>query len=391
MRVLVVEPTGLMGGHIIDALRLADRAISIRGFCRYAEPDAPCLEVLPTCGAVGEQPIEVLTATAEGGRRDGPVETIPGNTGSGRRERSIRTVPGNTGSSRRDGPIETIPGNTGSGRPKRALAFTLGEPGDEPTSSIDLVHGDLENPADRARAVEGVDIVIHSAPPFHPREAAMGTGMIDAAVAAGARRFIYVSALHAQVDSVPGNAAKLEVEAHLAGSGLDWTILRPQSFMQEIDVDAVLETATLELPCPVDLRRARLDMADLAEVVAKVVTEDCHAYASYDIASEEALSTAEVAALISLASGEAVSAGELSEKDLVKALDIADPTFAYMASAVSRLHAWQARNEGRGNANTVRWLLGREPVRFEDYVRRCLTAPLSSEGGAVDYEVRSIR
>ncbi|HUD30560.1 MAG TPA: NAD(P)H-binding protein [Novosphingobium sp.] len=322
--------------------------MAIRGFCRYPETRARSIEVIP--GNVDG-----------GGRRERSIEVIPSNgDGGGRRERSIEVIPGNgDGGGRRERSIEVIPGNADGGRQGH---------------SIDCLSGDLENPADRALAVEGMDTVIHYAPAFHPREAAMGTGMIDAAVAAGTKRFIYVSALHAQASSVPGNAAKLEVEGYLAESGLDWTVLRPQSFMQNIDVAAALAAGALELPFPLGSRQGHVDLADLAEVLAKVATEDGHALASYDIASDEALSTAEIAALIATVSGTPVASGEMPAAQLVAGLEAAGPAYAYVVDAVSRLNAWQARNGGRGNANALRWLLGREPTRFEDYVRRCLEA-----------------
>jgi uncharacterized protein YbjT (DUF2867 family) len=380
MRILVVGPTGRTGSHVIDALRGRDPDVSIRGFCRYPETRARSIEVIPgnlDTGGRRERSIEVIPGNLDtGGRRERSIEVIPGNLDTGgRRERSIEVIPGNldTGG-RRERSIEVIPGNLDTGgRRERSIEVIPGnlDTGAQPYS-VACLRGDLENPADRALAVEDIDTVIHYAPAFHPREAAMGTGMIDAAVAAGAKRFIYVSALHAQASSVPGNAAKLEVEGYLAESGLEWTILRPQSFMQNIDVAAALASGALELPFPLATRQGHLDLTDLGEVLAKVATEDGHALASYDIASDEALSTAEMAALIATVSGTPVAAGEMPVAQLVAGLEGAGPASAYVVDAASRLNAWQVRTGGRGNANTLRWLLGREPAGFENYVRRSL-------------------
>lgn len=57
----------------------------------------------------------------------------------------------------------------------------------------ETVIGDFEDPQARRKAVDGVDTVIHYGPPMHPRETAYGTAMVDAAVAAGVRRFVYIS------------------------------------------------------------------------------------------------------------------------------------------------------------------------------------------------------
>ncbi|WP_232493159.1 NmrA family NAD(P)-binding protein [Novosphingobium kaempferiae] len=398
MRILVVGPTGRTGSHVIDALRAHDPDAEIRGLCRYPEEPARSIETIPGTFVAAERrsrPIETIPGNGDTGtRRSRPIETIPGNGDTGtRRSRPIETIPDNSETgTRRSRPIETIPGNGDTGT-RRAVAMEVvvdaaegsvvrSRPietipgnltaGTQRSHSIECLTGDLENPVDRALAVAGIDTVIHCAPAFHPREAAMGTGMIDAAVAAGVKRFIYVSALHAQVSSVPGNAAKLAVEGYLAESGLDWTVLRPQNFMQNIDVAATLEAAALELPFPLATRLGYLDLADLAEVVAKVAYEDGHAFATYDLATDEALSTAEIAALITTVSGRPVASGELPVAQLVAGLEAAGPAFAYVADAVSRLNAWQARTGARGNSGDLRRLLGREPGRFEDYVRRSL-------------------
>ncbi|WP_159978288.1 MULTISPECIES: NAD(P)H-binding protein [unclassified Novosphingobium] len=385
MRILVVGPTGRTGCHVIDALRSRDPDVSIRGLCRYPETRTRSIEVMPgnlDTGGQRTRAIEVMPGNLDtGGQRTRAIEVMPGNLDTGgQRTRAIEVMPGNldTGGQRTRS-IEVMPGNLDTGGQRtRAIEVMPGnlDTGGQRTRAhrIECLTGDLENPADRTLAVEGMDVVVHYAPAFHPRETAMGTGMIDAAVAAGVKRFVYVSALHVQAASVPGNAAKLAVEGYLAESALEWTVLRPQSFMQNIDVAAALAAGKLDLPFPLGTRQGHVDIADLAEVLAKVTFEDGHALAGYDIASDEALGTAEIAALIATVSGQPVASGEIPVAQLVAGLEAAGPGYAYVAEAALRLNAWQARSGGRGNAKTLRWLLGREPGRFEDYVRRCLGA-----------------
>lgn len=383
MRILVVGPTGRTGRHVIDTLRGRDPDADIRGLCRYPQEPARAIETVPghlDIGSAKARAIETVPGHLDtGGARVRAIETVPGHLDTGgAKARAIETVPGHldTGSAKKRAMEVVVDPLEGSFAVSRAIETVPGhlDTGTREAHSIICLTGDLENPADRARAVEGVDLVIHYAPAFHPREAAMGTGMIDAAVAAGVSRFIYVSALHAQVTSVPGHAAKLAVEAYLAESRLEWTVLRPQTYMQNIDIAAVLAAGALDLPFPLATRQGYLDMADLAEVVAKVASEDGHALATYDLASDETLSTAEIAALVTTVSGHPVIAGELPVAELVAGLETAGPAFAYVADAVSSLNAWQARSGGRGNPAALRWLLGREPTSFEDYVRRSLGA-----------------
>jgi uncharacterized protein YbjT (DUF2867 family) len=103
------------------------------------------------------------------------------------------------------------------------------------------VYGDLKDPTSIAKACEGVEIVITTA------NSAMRGGednvdsvdrkgnrnLIEAAKAAGVKRFIFVSFLGASLDNpVPLLQAKAETEGVLRESGIPYTILTPNFFME---------------------------------------------------------------------------------------------------------------------------------------------------------------
>jgi uncharacterized protein YbjT (DUF2867 family) len=105
----------------------------------------------------------------------------------------------------------------------------------------EVVPGDLRNPGSLDAACAGVDTVITTA--NSARRGGEDTvssvdlkgtqSLIDAATAAGVRRFIYTSVLGASADSpVPFLAAKGSSEAHLRASGMEWTVLAPDAFME---------------------------------------------------------------------------------------------------------------------------------------------------------------
>ena len=98
------------------------------------------------------------------------------------------------------------------------------------------IDGALDKPESLARLCEGADAVIHVAGLINaPDRAAfdavnvIGTAhMIDAARAAGVRRFIHISSLAAREPGLSDyGASKARSEQLVAASGLDWTILRP--------------------------------------------------------------------------------------------------------------------------------------------------------------------
>lgn len=104
----------------------------------------------------------------------------------------------------------------------------------------ELLPGDLTDASSLPGMLEGVRCVITTAttakrPPDFERVDWQGTqDLIDAALAAGVERFVYLSAHGAAPDSpVPLLSAKGKVEEHLKASGLSYTILRPVPFMED--------------------------------------------------------------------------------------------------------------------------------------------------------------
>jgi uncharacterized protein YbjT (DUF2867 family) len=101
----------------------------------------------------------------------------------------------------------------------------------------ELVEGDMTDAASLRRAVEGVEAVIHLVAVRQGKEEKFqrvmvqgGRDLVDAARAAGVRRFLLMSALgtsEENKDLVPYYRAKWDVEQLVAGSGIDHVIFRP--------------------------------------------------------------------------------------------------------------------------------------------------------------------
>jgi NADH dehydrogenase len=102
---------------------------------------------------------------------------------------------------------------------------------------FELVDGDMTSPESLRRAVEGCDTIIHLvAIRQGPREQfrrimEQGTrDLVDAAKAAGVRRFVLMSALGTSAetkDVVPYYHAKWDMEQTVAGSGIEHVTFRP--------------------------------------------------------------------------------------------------------------------------------------------------------------------
>jgi uncharacterized protein YbjT (DUF2867 family) len=151
------------------------------------------------------------------------------------------------------------------------------------------VAGDLRDPASLRRACAGAGAVIVTAntarrePPDTPSavDDAGVRALVDAAVETGAHRFVLVSADVACSDSPHAFLrAKAAAELHLSGSGLGWTVLAPDMFMESWIPAIVLgpaeagEPVLLVADAPPHAFVSEVDVAAIA--VAALRTEWTH-------------------------------------------------------------------------------------------------------------------
>jgi uncharacterized protein YbjT (DUF2867 family) len=105
--------------------------------------------------------------------------------------------------------------------------------------NVELVVGDLFDPASVERAVEGCEHVIATANGIAPRhrrdhrrlERRAYPSLFGAARDAGVSRFVFLSSQVPGHDDLPMQRDKRVAEAHLCASGLEYAIIRPGAFM----------------------------------------------------------------------------------------------------------------------------------------------------------------
>jgi uncharacterized protein YbjT (DUF2867 family) len=171
---------------------------------------------------------------------------------------------------------------------------------------VEAVAGDLDDPATLTPAMEGADRMLMLAP--GPDIAAQDAAMIAAAQQAGLRQVVMVSSLGAELGGIAGGGPHLPGEALLKESGLGWTILHPTEFMTNTIwwAETIRPTGSVFLPTGTG-RVGFIDPADIGEVAAAVLTGDGHNGQIYRLTGPEALTTADVAALIGQSRGEPVT------------------------------------------------------------------------------------
>jgi uncharacterized protein YbjT (DUF2867 family) len=266
-----------------------------------------------------------------------------------------------------------IPQLAAVGEQVRAFVHTQDAADLKSLGAEEVMAGDLLDAPGLAKAMAGVRAVVHVGPPFHPHETEMGKAVIDAAVAAQVERFVYFSVIHPQLGALVNHRAKLPVEEHLLESGLNYTVLQPMHYMQNIRVRDVVQSGVLWQMIDLDRRLSHVDLADAAEVAVKALTEDGHFGATYELCGNDHLSGVELAAVISRESGRPVEARRLPLENFLSFGAIA-ASGDHQKDGMRRLFEYYGRHGIFGNANVLTWLLGRPPTTFAEYVRREMNA-----------------
>lgn len=222
---------------------------------------------------------------------------------------------------------------------------------------LDLATGD-----GLAVALSGVTGVYHLAPNVHPDEVAMAELVADGAVAEGVSRFVFHSVLHPDDASMPHHLRKGEAEKVIRARLETATILRPAAYAQNLE-DAA-RGGTIEVPYSLDTPFTNVDLDDIAEVAALVLTEDGHAGATYELTGPESLTVREMAEVAADALGHPVAA-------MTQPLNawIAGPGAGLSEQArddlVSMFRSYD-RDGLVGDPAMLRGLLGREPHTWHD-------------------------
>jgi NAD(P)H dehydrogenase (quinone) len=229
--------------------------------------------------------------------------------------------------------------------------------------------GGFDDPEALARAANAVSAIYHICPNASRHEMAYAEAVVTAAKAAGVSRFVYHSVLHPQIEAMPHHWAKFRVEEMLLASGLDVTFLQPTAYMQNILAGwrSIIEDGVYRVPYPVDTRISLVDLRDVAQVAALVLTEPGHGGATYALVGTAALTQIEVADALSAALGRAVRAvAEPIEawEARAKAAGMGD----YQRDTLAAMFRRYAASGLIGNSNVLGWLLGRRPGTLAEFV-----------------------
>lgn len=207
-------------------------------------------------------------------------------------------------------------GKTGS-----ATAKSLGEKGEtfralirneekkEGLESLggEVVIGSIENTEVVNQSMQGVKTLLVLLPNSES-QLALEKQLVDSAKQAGVERIVKMSSIEATPDATsPIPKLHLESEEYIKQSGLAWTMIKPNFYMQNLLASAgtIKEQGKIFLPMG-DGKTGMIDTTDVGKVLAKVLSEDGHESMNHEITGPEILSFYEVAEIFSQVLGKQV-------------------------------------------------------------------------------------
>jgi uncharacterized protein YbjT (DUF2867 family) len=236
--------------------------------------------------------------------------------------------------------------------------------------NVEIAIADMAKPETLPAALAGVDRAMLNSS-ADPAVVEVQSNFIAAAAKAGVRHVVKLSGIMPELDS-PFRFARMhgEIEKRLEASGMAFTHLRAGEFMPSYfrQVPMIVAKGALFLPME-NQRIASIDIGDLAEIAALVLTNPGHEGKIYPLTGPEALTMTEVAERLSAATGKTIKYINVPPEDVRKA-QLAAGVPPYIADALAELFAERRKGKESQVWPIAQTLLGRRPTSFAEFAAR---------------------
>ena len=235
-------------------------------------------------------------------------------------------------------------------------------------SGCEAMLADYADKQSLLKILNGVDSVYVVCSPI-PQLVELESTMLDACKEAGVKHVVLNSAMGAGDLEKSFPSWHRKVEDKLKGSGLSYTILRPNGFLQNIvafNAPSIREQGAFYAAMG-NAKVSYLDVGDIAVVAVKVLHGGVHAGKTYELNGPEAISNQELARRISKVVGRPVNFVDIPESAQREAmLGMGMPE--WQVTALLELQEYYKQGGGAKIDGLLKALLEREPVTLDQYL-----------------------
>ncbi|AGF52978.1 slr0317 [Synechocystis sp. PCC 6803] len=233
--------------------------------------------------------------------------------------------------------------------------------------NVEVVEGNFDRPETLLEALAEVDrafLLTNST----ERAEAQQLAFVDAARQNGVKHIVKLSQFaadaHSPVRFLRYHAA---VEAAIQGSGMTYTFLRPNLFMQGLlNFQSTITSQNAFYAAISDAKVSVVDVRDIADVAVVALTETEHEGKIYNLTGPQALTHAEMAEQLSAALNRQIAFVDIpSEVMRDQLLNIGMPP--WQADGVIEDYAHYRRNEAAAVSSGIQDAIGKEPRSFNTF------------------------
>lgn len=234
---------------------------------------------------------------------------------------------------------------------------------------VEAVIGDFDDAASIAEALKGVErafLLTNSSEQAEEQQ----LRFVDAATSAGVKHIVKLSQWAADHDS-PVRFLRYHavVEQKIRESGMDYTFLRPNLFMQGLLSMREPIVTQRKFFAPIgDAKISVVDVRDIAAVAAAALTGEGHKGKVYNLTGSEALTHQEIAEKLSHALNREITFVDIPPEAMRETLaSVGFP--AWQADGLIEDYAHYKRGEAASVETGVQDATGKPPHSFEDFAR----------------------
>jgi len=249
----------------------------------------------------------------------------------------------------------------------RAMYRSKGEAAKAP-SGCEAVLADYSDKQSLRKALDGVTSVFVVCSPI-PQLVELECNMLDACEETRVKHVVLNSALGAGDCGKSFPSWHRKVEGNLKATALNYTILRPNGFLQNIVTYNApsIRTQGAFYAAMGDAKVSYLDVGDIAVVAVKALAGGVHAGKTYELNGPEAISNQELAKRISKAAGRTVNYVDIPESAQREAmLGLGMPE--WQVTALLELQQYYKQGGGAKTDGLLKTLIEREPVTLDQYL-----------------------
>lgn len=269
-----------------------------------------------------------------------------------------------------------------AGTPFRAAYFSKEKAEAARAKGIDVVLIDYNRPELLRAAFEGCQNLFLLGPNAL-NQTRLELNAVEAAKAARVRHIVKQSVMGASAEAYSLAKVHGPVEKAIESTGMAWTFLRPNSFMQN-SVTFMGETIRAEsafYSASGQARISHVDVRDVAAVAVQALTKPNHEGKAYTLTGPEALTYDEMAIELSKVLGRPIRHINLTPSDLKSGM-LAEGMSEEIAERMLDLERYFREDQASAITSDIRQVTGRDARRFAQYARETAATGVWNMGTA---------